>query len=63
MTYALTMKEKVVVDTMNTVTATHVDDIAAKTQMTISEVLSKITILELKGLVRQMQGKSFILAA
>lgn len=37
----------------------HVDEIAAACRMSISEALSSLTLLELKGLVRQFSGKRF----
>ncbi len=37
----------------------HVDEIAATCRMSISEALSSLTLLELKGLVRQFSGKRF----
>ena len=36
-----------------------VDEIAAAARMSISEALSSLTMLELKGLVRQLSGKRF----
>jgi DNA processing protein len=37
----------------------HIDEIAAKCRMSVSEALSSLTLLELKGLVRQFSGKRF----
>jgi DNA processing protein len=37
----------------------HVDEIAAACRISISEALSSLTLLELKGLVRQFSGKRF----
>ena len=37
----------------------HVDEIAAACKMSISEALSTLTLLELKGIVRQFSGKRF----
>jgi len=37
----------------------HVDEIASACRMSISEALSSLTLLELKGLVRQFSGKRF----
>jgi len=36
-----------------------VDEIAAACRVSISEALSRLTMLELKGLVRQFSGKRF----
>ncbi len=36
-----------------------VDEIAAAARMSVSEALSSLTMLELKGLVRQFSGKRF----
>jgi len=37
----------------------HIDEIATACRMSISEALSSLTLLELKGLVRQFSGKRF----
>jgi DNA processing protein len=37
----------------------HIDEIAAACRMSVSEALSTLTMLELKGLVRQFSGKRF----
>ncbi len=37
----------------------HVDEIAAACRISVSEALSSLTLLELKGLVRQLSGKRF----
>lgn len=39
----------------------HVDEIATASSMSIAEALSSLTMLELKGLVRQFSGKRFAL--
>jgi DNA-binding IclR family transcriptional regulator len=36
-----------------------VDEIAAACRISVSEALSSLTLLELKGLVRQFSGKRF----
>ncbi|MBX7254802.1 MAG: DNA-processing protein DprA [Candidatus Hydrogenedentes bacterium] len=40
-------------------TGTHVDEISAACRISISDALSTLTLLELKGLVRQFSGKRF----
>jgi DNA processing protein len=37
----------------------HVDDVSATCRIPVSEALSTLTVLELKGLVRQFSGKRF----
>jgi DNA-binding IclR family transcriptional regulator len=37
----------------------YVDEIAAACRIPVSEALSSLTLLELKGLVRQFSGKRF----
>src|SRR5690606_11018041 len=37
----------------------HIDQIAAACRVSVSEALSTLTLLELKGLVRQFSGKRF----
>jgi predicted Rossmann fold nucleotide-binding protein DprA/Smf involved in DNA uptake len=38
---------------------TYVDEIAAQCRIPISQALSTLTMLELKGLIRQYSGKRF----
>jgi DNA processing protein len=40
----------------------HIDNIMLNTGLTPSELLSKLTIMEMKGLINQLPGKFFILA-
>ncbi|MBN2279547.1 MAG: DNA-processing protein DprA [Candidatus Marinimicrobia bacterium] len=49
--------ERKILDILNG--SVHVDDIAEKGDMNISEVLSTLLTLEIKGLVRQFPGKMF----
>ncbi|MER2150360.1 MAG: DNA-protecting protein DprA, partial [Candidatus Limivicinus sp.] len=39
--------------------STHVDDITARTDLPMARVLSQLTLLEIRGLVRREAGKRF----
>lgn len=55
---ALTSPERVVLSVLAP-NGSFVDEIAAASRVSVSEALSALTILELKGLVRQFSGKRF----
>jgi len=40
----------------------HVDEIAAKAALPITEVSSTLALMELKGMVRQVGGMNYVLA-
>ncbi len=52
--------EKRIIDCMS-LTPTHVDTIAEKTQLSASELNAALTLLEMKGLVKQIAGRHFTL--
>ena len=54
----VTSLERAVLDVLSS-DGSFVDEIAASARMSISEALSSLTMLELKGLVRQLSGKRF----
>jgi len=53
----ISQEERKIMDVL--VESVHVDEIAEKTNMNISELLSTLLTLEIKGLVRQFPGKMF----
>ena len=55
---ALTPAERTVYETLSPEGA-YVDEIALACRLSISEALSSLTLLELKGLVKQLSGKRF----
>ena len=57
---ALTAQQLRIIGAMNS-PSMHVDDIIDLTQLPASAVLSELTILQIKGFVRQEQGKRFTL--
>lgn len=52
--------EKRIIDCIS-LTPTHVDTLAEKTNLSASELNSALTLLEMKGLIKQIAGKHFIL--
>jgi DNA processing protein len=54
----VTPLERAVLDVLSN-DGSFVDEIAAAARMSVSEALSSLTMLELKGLVRQLSGKRF----
>lgn len=54
----VTPLERAVLDVLHS-DGSFVDEIAAAARMSVSEALSSLTMLELKGLVRQLSGKRF----
>ncbi len=54
----VTPLERAVLDVLSS-DGSFVDEIAAAARMSVSEALSSLTMLELKGLVRQLSGKRF----
>ena len=54
----VTTLERAVLDVLHS-DGSFVEEIAAAARMSVSEALSSLTMLELKGLVRQMSGKRF----
>lgn len=54
----VTALERAVLDVLHS-DGSFVDEIAAAARMSVSEALSSLTMLELKGLVRQLSGKRF----
>ena len=39
---------------------THVDGLVERTSLTVSDVLQELTLLSLKGIVRRVDGQSFV---
>ncbi len=52
--------EKRIIDCMS-LTPTHVDTLAEKTNLSASELNSALTLLEMRGLIKQLAGRHFIL--
>lgn len=52
--------EKRIIDCMS-LTPSHVDTLAEKTNLSASELNSALTLLEMKGLIKQLAGRHFIL--
>ncbi|MBQ4515212.1 MAG: DNA-processing protein DprA [Clostridia bacterium] len=52
--------EKRIIDCIS-LTPTHVDTLAEKTNLSASELNSALTLLEMKGLIKQIAGRHFIL--
>lgn len=57
---SLTGDEKAVYDVLSN-EPVHIDTIAEKLDMSLSRVLSTLTLLEIRGLVRALQGRNFVL--
>jgi len=57
--FELSLKEKDIIKYLSQDTLTHVDDIVRKTGLSVSEILSVLLKLELKGIVTQRPGKLF----
>jgi len=55
----LSPEEKIIFDGLKTDALTHIDDLVETTDVSVSEVLTRLLSLELKGLVRQAPGKCF----
>jgi len=57
--FELSLKEKDIIKYLRQDALTHVDDIVRKTGLSVSEILSVLLELELKGIVTQRPGKLF----
>jgi DNA processing protein len=55
----LSPEEKKILDGLKTDALTHIDELVETTDVSVSEVLTRLLSLELKGLVRQAPGKCF----
>ena len=55
----LSPQEKEILDQLNTNSLTHIDKLAEKSAYSVSEILSNLLSLELKGLIIQRPGKFF----
>jgi DNA processing protein len=55
----LSPEEKKIFDGLKTDALTHIDELVETTDVSVSEVLTRLLSLELKGLVRQAPGKCF----
>ncbi len=55
----LSPEEKMIFDGLKTDALTHIDELVEATDVSVSEVLTRLLSLELKGLVRQAPGKCF----
>ncbi len=56
----LNPNEEKVYSTLSNTTPIHIDDLALKTELSITELLTSLTQLELKNLIQQLSGKMFI---
>jgi DNA processing protein len=60
--FDLPMEEKQIIDCLDGTEAIHIDDLAEKTGLSTGDVLSRLLMLELKSLIKQLPGKYFIRA-
>jgi DNA processing protein len=60
--FDLPLEEKLIIDCLDITEAVHIDDLAEKIGLSTGDVLSRLLMLELKGLIKQLPGKYFVRA-
>lgn len=60
--FDLPQEEKMVIDSLDATASIHIDSLAEKLELATGDILSRLLMLELKGLIKQLPGKYFIRA-
>ncbi|MBU1636612.1 DNA-processing protein DprA [bacterium] len=60
--FDLPQEERQIIESLDATESIHIDTLAEKMELSTGEVLSRLLMLELKGLIKQLPGKYFIRA-